>query len=94
MTERKAAIIDMRILEKAIVSNTEITKNYKACREKAEKFGKIFLLRNNQFDAVLFSVAEYKRLSQIIEYLECLEDRDAEVFMKSLPRIEAKLVLQ
>jgi len=45
-------------------------KNYKACREKAETFGKIFILRNGQPDAVLFSVAEYKRLSDFIEHLE------------------------
>lgn len=66
----------MNILTKAIVSNSEMIKNYKACREKAEIFGKIFVLKNNQPDAVLFSVAEYERFSTILEYLESLEEEE------------------
>ncbi len=60
----------MKIITEAIVSNSEMIKNYKACRKKAEAFGKIFILRNGQPDAVLFSVAEYKRISDLIEHLE------------------------
>ncbi|MHB8130520.1 MAG: hypothetical protein ACYDEX_16135 [Mobilitalea sp.] len=66
----------MNILTKAIASNSEMIKNYKACREKAEIFGKIFVFKNNQPDAVLFSIDEYERLSTIIEYLESLEEED------------------
>jgi PHD/YefM family antitoxin component YafN of YafNO toxin-antitoxin module len=76
----------MKVLATAIVSNSDMIKNYKTCREKAETFGKIFILRNNQPDAVLFSVAEYERLSDIIEYLESLEDKDIEAFFESLPK--------
>ncbi len=76
----------MNISTKAIVSNSEMIKNYKACREKAETFGKLFILKNNQPDAVLFSFAEYERLSVFIEYLESLEGRDIEKFFKSLPK--------
>jgi PHD/YefM family antitoxin component YafN of YafNO toxin-antitoxin module len=66
----------MKILTEAIVSNSEMIKNYKSCREKAETFGKIFILRNSQPDAVLFSVAEYKRLSDIIEHLDSPEAKN------------------
>lgn len=76
----------MHILTEAIVSNSEIIKNYKACREKAENIGKIFVLKNNQPDAVLFSITEYKRLSALIEYLESLEDNDIASFIESLPK--------
>lgn len=76
----------MKISTKAIVSNSDMIKNYKVCREKAESFGKIFVLRNNQPDAVLFSIAEYERLSEIIEYLESLEDKDIAAFFESLPK--------
>jgi len=31
-------------------------KKYKACREKAGELGKIFIMENNQADAVLFSI--------------------------------------
>lgn len=61
-------------------------KNYKACREKAEDFGKLFVLKNNQPDAVLLSISEYEKLSVIIEYFESLEEEDALKFAESLPK--------
>lgn len=76
----------MNILTKAIVSNSEMIKNYKSCREKAESFGKIFIMKNNQPDAVLFSVAEYERLSVFIEYLESIEETDIAKITESLPK--------
>ena len=76
----------MNISTKAIVSNSEMIKNYKSCREKAESFGKIFVLKNNQPDAVLFSIAEYERLSVFIEYLESLDIKDIASFTESLPK--------
>jgi len=76
----------MKILTTAIVSNSEMIKNYKACREKAEGLGKIFILKNNQPDAVLFSFSEYERISVFIEYLESLDEKDIAQFMESLPK--------
>lgn len=61
-------------------------KNYKTCRERAAQFGKIFILKNNQPDAVLFSIAEYERLSGIIEHLESLEDKDVAEAIKLIPK--------
>ncbi|MDR3599336.1 MAG: hypothetical protein P4L49_02445 [Desulfosporosinus sp.] len=78
----------MNILTAAIVSNSEMIKNYKACREKAEGFRKIFVLKNNQPDAVLFSIAEYERLSVFIEYLESLDAKDIAKITESLPKKE------
>ncbi len=75
----------MKISTKAIVSNSEMIKNYKACRERAEDLGKIFILKNNQPDAVLFSMTEYERLSVVIEYIESLDEKAVEKFMRSLP---------
>jgi len=68
----------MKIISEAIVSNSEMIKNYKSCREKAETCGKIFILRNSQPDAVLFSIAEYKRLS---DYFANLEDPESKKFL-------------
>jgi PHD/YefM family antitoxin component YafN of YafNO toxin-antitoxin module len=76
----------MNILTKAIVSNSEMIKNYKACREKAESFGKIFVLKNNQPDAVLLSITEYEMLSVFIEYLESLEEKDITKVTEALPK--------
>lgn len=76
----------MNILTKSIVSNSEIIKNYKACREKAESLGKIFILKNNQLDAVLFSITEYERLSVFIEYIKRHEIKDVAKFIASLPK--------
>ena len=74
----------MNISTKAIVSNSEMIKNYKACREKAESLGKIFVLKNNQPDAVLIPISEYERLSVFIEYLEGLEEKDIKKFTEAL----------
>ena len=52
----------MNILNTSIVSNTEMIKNYKDCRKKAEELNKIFILKNNQPDAVLFSINKYEKL--------------------------------
>ena len=76
----------IKVLTSAIVSNSDMIKNYKTCREKAETFGKIYILKNNQPDAILFSVTEYERLSGIIEYLESLEEKDFERVIESLPK--------
>ncbi len=76
----------MIISTNAIVSNSEMIKNYKACREKAESCGKVFVLKNNQPDAVLFSLAEYERFSVLIEQLESLEEADILKITESLPK--------
>ncbi|NTU88764.1 MAG: type II toxin-antitoxin system Phd/YefM family antitoxin [Actinobacteria bacterium] len=75
----------MNISTDAIVSSTDIIKNYKFCREKAELLGKVFVLKNNQPDAVLFSVSEYERLSKLLEYIESLDDIDIDKAIESLP---------
>lgn len=64
----------MKISTKSIVSNSDMIKNYKTCREMAEAHGKIYILKNNQPDAVLLSISEYERLSAIIEHVEGLDD--------------------
>lgn len=83
----------MNISTKAIVSNSEMMKNYKACREKAGYLGKLFVLKNNQPDAVLFSIVEYERLSVFIEYLESLEEGDMAKVLESLPKVPAKSLM-
>ncbi len=87
----------MNISTKAIVSNSDMIKNYKTCREKAQSNGKIFILRNNQPDAVLFSIDEYERLSVIIEYMESLDENDIAKVTALLPvdgkRITSQIAL-
>lgn len=75
----------MILSTEAIVSNSDMIKNYKACRESAEKLGKIFILKNNQPDAVLFSISEYERLSVFLEYLESLEADEMAKVIASMP---------
>lgn len=64
----------MNIIKSAIVSNSDIIKNYKTHRDLAEGLGKIFVFKNNQPDAVLFSISEYERLSVILESIELLNE--------------------
>lgn len=76
----------MKISTKMIVSNSDMIKNYKNCREMAERLGKIFILKNNQPDAVLFSITEYERIAVFLEYLESLEEEEIAKFAESLPK--------
>jgi PHD/YefM family antitoxin component YafN of YafNO toxin-antitoxin module len=75
----------MNISTKAIVSNSDMIKNYKTCRDKTENSGKLFILKNNQPDAVLFSIKEYERISAFIEYMESLEEKDITRVIALLP---------
>lgn len=75
----------MDILAKTIVSNSEMIKNYKICRDKAEELGKIFIVKNNQPDAVLFSISEYEKLSVFIEYMQNIDEKDFTKALDALP---------
>lgn len=75
----------MKISTKGIVSNSEMIKSYRACREKAAHHGKVFILKNNQLDAVLLSAAEYEKLSAVIEYIEALDEPEFSAFIGGLP---------
>ncbi len=74
----------MKIFTDAIVSNSEMIKSYKACREKAEICGKIFILKNNQPDAVLISATEYEKLSTFIEYIDTLDEQELAAVLAAL----------
>lgn len=76
----------MIISTEAMASNSEMIKNYKGCREKAEKSGKLFILKNNQLDAVLFSVSEYEMLSNFFEYLGSLDETELAKIIDFLPK--------
>ncbi len=75
----------MKISTSSIVSNSEMIKSYKTCREKAGDHGKIFILKNNQLDAVLIPAMEYEKFSTIIEYIETLDEQEFAAFVGGLP---------
>lgn len=60
----------MYIQSQAIVSNSDMIKNYKTCRDKAELYGSVFILKNNWPDAVLLPISKYERFAKLIEYIE------------------------
>ena len=74
----------MNITTRSIVSNSDMIKNYKSCRMMADSFGKIIILKNNQPDAVLFSIAAYERLSVLIECVEDLDEQGLRTAMSLL----------
>lgn len=80
----------MKISTKSIVSNSEMIKSYRACREKASHHGKVFILKNNQLDAVLITAKEYEKLSAVIEYVEALDEEKFSAFIGELPVLLSK----
>lgn len=57
-----------------MVSNSDMIKNYKKCREKAEGLGRVFILKFNVPDAVLFSISEFEKLEKSLKQSECKDD--------------------
>jgi PHD/YefM family antitoxin component YafN of YafNO toxin-antitoxin module len=62
MIIKNAEVTAMKIHSKEIVSSSDIIKNYRSCREKAEDLGKIVILKNNQPDAVLIPFNKYEKI--------------------------------
>jgi PHD/YefM family antitoxin component YafN of YafNO toxin-antitoxin module len=75
----------MKISTKSIVSNSDMIKSYKACREKAGHHGKVFILKNNQLDAVLISTAEYEKFYMAIDFFDTLDEQESAAFISALP---------
>jgi len=65
----------MYISSNSIVSNSDMIKNYKKCREKAEGIGKVFVLKFNAPDAVLFSFREFEKLEKSLKESKRKEDK-------------------
>ncbi|MBZ7940340.1 type II toxin-antitoxin system Phd/YefM family antitoxin [Campylobacter molothri] len=55
-----------------IYTATEVVRNFSPIMEKLKKSqtGKIVILKNNKFEAVMLSMAEYERLQNAIQLLE------------------------
>ncbi len=83
----------MKILKSAIVSNSDIIKNYKTLRDRTESLGKIFVFKNNQLDAVLFSISEYEKFSDILEEIESLDEDSKLAVLDFVRRKKAELLL-
>jgi hypothetical protein len=66
----------MKILKEGIVSNSNMIRSYKSCRERAEIEGRLFIFKNNKLDAVLFSQSEFEKVTPILEYFESLSNED------------------
>ncbi|EAL54099.1 prevent-host-death family protein [Campylobacter upsaliensis RM3195] len=55
-----------------IYTATEVVRNFSSILEKlkADPSGKIVILKNNKFEAVMLSVKEYERLEEAVKLLE------------------------
>lgn len=60
----------MKFSTEEIITSTEITKNYKLCRDKTKQLGKTVIFKNNVPDMVLVDVDEYEMMNRIVEELE------------------------
>lgn len=66
----------MKIPKRAIVSNSDVIKNYKSQRNKAEVLGKLVIFKNNKPDAVLFSITAFDRIAELLEEIETMNDME------------------
>jgi len=82
---------DMKIPKEAIVSNSDIIKNYKTQREKAETIGKLYIFKNNQPDAVLFSITEFEKFAELLEIFDSMEVNEIEHILKMIQDLKKKV---
>ena len=75
----------MYISSNSIVSNSDMIKNYKKCREKAEGIGKVFVLKFNAPDAVLFSFREFEKLEKALKENKHKDDKRIAQVNEDLP---------
>jgi prevent-host-death family protein len=81
MIIKNAEVTAMKIHSKEIVSSSDIIKNYRSCREKAEDLGKIVILKNNQPDAVLIPFNKYEKISSLVEQFDECDQDTIEAFL-------------
>lgn len=81
----------MKIPKEAIVSNSDIIKNYKSQRDKAEIIGKLFVFKNNQPDAVLFSITEFEKIAELLELIETMDVIEIEHILKTIQDQKKKI---
>jgi len=74
----------MKIPKDAIVSNSDIIKNYKSQRDKAEIIGKLFVFKNNQPDAVLFSISEFEKIAELLELIDSMDVIEIQHILKTI----------
>lgn len=82
----------MKIPKEAIVSNSDIIKNYKTQRERAEIIGKLFVFKNNQPDAVLFSMTEFEKVAELLELIEHMDENEIVNILKMIHDHKKKLL--
>ena len=78
--------MQMKISIKSIVSNSDMIKTYKTCREKAEETGRLFIFKNNQADAVLFSISEYAKVAPFVEYMDTHDEEEVAKLIQSFQK--------
>jgi len=60
----------VKIELRSVVTVSDMRKNYKACREKAQLMGKVYIFKNNRADAVLSSIDEFRKLEIVLDHIE------------------------
>jgi len=81
----------MKIPKEAIVSNSDIIKNYKSQRDKAEIIGKLFVFKNNQPDAVLFSISEFEKIADLLELIDSMNVDEIQLILKTIQDQKKKI---
>lgn len=74
----------MKIPKNAIVSNSDIIKNYKSQRDRVQTIGKLFIFKNNQPNAVLFSIDAYDKVADYLELLETMDEAESEKLLQMI----------
>lgn len=58
-----------------IISSTQLGRNIGSVLKnlKSKKIGRVAVIRNNEFEAVMLPIDEYEKIAQVYEHLEIAE---------------------
>ncbi|WP_300701668.1 type II toxin-antitoxin system Phd/YefM family antitoxin [uncultured Campylobacter sp.] len=61
-----------------IYTATDVVRNFSTMLDKVDKDGKIVILKNNKFQAVMLSIKEYEKLTNAVNLLELIHSKQKE----------------
>ena len=65
----------MTFKKNEIYTATDVVRNFSTMLDKVDKEGRVVILKNNKFQAVMLSIKEYEKLTNAMNLLELIHNK-------------------
>ncbi len=65
----------MTFKKNEIYTATDVVRNFSTMLDKVDKEGRVVILKNNKFQAVMLSIKEYEKLTNAMNLLELIHSK-------------------